>query len=88
MIDETRTLRARSGMGPNAHAAPLSLRRCVERFCQCLTDDSGTAMTEYLVITTVMMPAVFFLFHPDNGIYKAFRDQYDMTAMMLMFPGP
>lgn len=59
-----------------------------KRFEECIRDDKGTAMTEYLLITMALQPAVFFLFHPHNGLYKAVRDQYDLTTLFLMFPGP
>jgi hypothetical protein len=71
-----------------ANPATRRVPPILSRLFDCLKDDRGTAMTEYLVITTVMMPVVFWLFHPDNGIYKSARDQYDMTATLLMFPGP
>jgi len=46
-------------------------------------------MTEYiLIMMLVVLPAIFYLFNPDNGFYKGIRDQYELTTTMLMFPGP
>jgi len=45
-------------------------------------------MTEYLLITGIMVPAVFYLIHPDNGFYSSARAQYNLTTLILTFPGP
>jgi len=63
-------------------------KHVVAKFLECLWDDRGVAMTEYLIITGIMIPAALYLFHPDNGFYKASRDQYDVTVLLLMLPGP
>ena len=53
-----------------------------------MRDERGIAMTEYLIITGIMVPAIAYLFHPDNGFYSAARNQYDLTTLVLTFPGP
>jgi hypothetical protein len=63
-------------------------RNLAAKFAQCMRDDRGIAMTEYLLITGIMLPAAFYLFHPDNGFYQGQRDQYDLTTLLLIFPGP
>ena len=45
-------------------------------------------MAEYLVVTGVALPLAIYLFHPDNGFYKAARDQYELTTLLLRWPGP
>ncbi len=48
----------------------------------------GSPLTEYLLITGIMVPAVVYLFHPDNGFYSAARAQFNLTSLILTFPGP
>jgi len=69
-------------------AEQLSVRNLANRLIQCLRDERGTAMTEYLIVTAIMVPLACYLFHPDNGFYKGARDQYELTALLLIFPGP
>ena len=67
----------------------FNLRNVAVKFVECLRDERGIAMTEYLIITgLVTLPAAFYLFNPDNGFYQAARNQYDLTTLLLMFPGP
>ena len=63
-------------------------RKIETKFFECLRDDRGVAMTEYLLVTCVTLPLVFILFHPDNGFYKAARDQYNLTTLLLVLPCP
>jgi hypothetical protein len=58
------------------------------RFVRCWRDDRGSAMTEYLLVSGIMIPLALYLFHPDNGFYKAAREQYELTTLLLQFPGP
>jgi hypothetical protein len=58
------------------------------KFLDCVRDERGTAMTEYLLITGIMVPLAAYLFHPDNGLYQAVRTQYDVTASLLTYLGP
>ena len=66
----------------------FSWRNLRAKFAECMRDERGIAMTEYLIITGIMVPAIFYLFHPDNGFYSAARNQYDLTTLVLSFPGP
>ncbi len=66
----------------------ISLRNIAARFVECLKDDRGQAMTEYLLVTGIMVPLAIYLFHPDNGFYQEFRTQYNLTTTLLMYPGP
>jgi len=54
----------------------------------CFRDESGQALTEYVVLMLVVCTAAFWLYHPDNGFYMRFRDRYELTTTMLMLPGP
>jgi hypothetical protein len=53
-----------------------------------MRDERGIAMTEYLLITGIMVPAIYYLYYPDNGFYSAARSQYETTTLLLLFPGP
>ena len=66
----------------------ITLPRIGQRLLDCLRDESGQAMAEYLVVTSALLPVVFWLFHPDNGLFKSARDHYDLTTLLLVFPGP
>ena len=66
----------------------FNLRNLMAKFKACLRDERGVAMTEYLLITAIILPLAIYLFHPDNGFYKSSRDQYNLTCLLLMFPGP
>jgi hypothetical protein len=63
-------------------------RNLQTKLAECIRDERGAAMTEYLLITGIMVPAVIYLFHPDNGFYEAARNQYNLTTLILTFPGP
>jgi len=68
---------------------PSILRRTLAKFVECMRDERGIAMTEYIIISSfVTLPAIFYLFNPDNGFYQGAREQYDLTSMLLIFPGP
>ena len=66
----------------------LNWRNICGKFRECLRDERGIAMTEYLLVSGIMIPLAIYLFHPDNGFYQTARDQYNLTSVMLMFPGP
>jgi len=67
----------------------FNLRNVAGKLVECLRDERGIAMTEYLLISTfIALPAAFYLFNPDNGFYQAARNQYELTTTMLIFPGP
>jgi hypothetical protein len=66
----------------------FSWRNLRAKLAECFRDERGIAMTEYLIITGIMVPAIFYLIHPDNGFYSAARDQFNLTTLILTFPGP
>ena len=66
----------------------FTFRNVAVKFGECLRDERGIALTEYLIISGVVLPMAFYLFNPDNGFYKALRDQYELTTTILIFPGP
>lgn len=66
----------------------LNWRNVWVKFGECVDDERGVAMTEYLLVSGIMIPLAIYLFHPDNGFYQSARDQYNLTSAMLMFPGP
>lgn len=66
----------------------LGWRNLRDKFVECIRDERGVAMTEYLLITGIMVPAAFYLFYPDNGFYEAARNQYNLTSIALINPGP
>ena len=64
-------------------------RNVAAKFVECMRDERGIAMTEYIIISAfITLPALFYLYNPDNGFYKAARDQYELTTTLLIFPGP
>ena len=73
---------------PYIEHRPLTLRSVAKAFAACLKDERGQAMTEYVYMMLILMTASFWLYHPDNGLYKAMRDRYDRTTTLLMLPGP
>lgn len=66
----------------------FSWRNLRAKFVECMRDERGVAMTEYLLITGIMVPAAYYLFYPDNGFYSSARSQYETTKLLLLFPGP
>jgi hypothetical protein len=67
---------------------PFTFRTIRSKLAECWRDERGIAMTEYLIITGITLPLVFYLFHPDNGFYASAREQFDTTTLLLTFPGP
>jgi len=65
-----------------------SMGNLYSKFMECLRDERGTAMTEYLIVTAIMVPLAAYLFDPDNGFYQDFRNQYNLTTTLLMWVGP
>jgi hypothetical protein len=71
----------------NAMIKKFNWRNVTVKFVECLRDERGIAMTEYLLISTfIALPAAFYLFNPDNGFYQAARNQYETTNIMLVLP--
>jgi hypothetical protein len=67
---------------------PLDWRVLADKFRACLRDDRGSALTEYSIMTMAVLPVVFYLFNPGNGLYQDARDKYELTTSVLLFPGP
>jgi hypothetical protein len=67
---------------------PLKWPNILTKFRECARDERGTAMTEYILISAVTAMLAIYLFHPDNGFYEGAREQYELTSITLMFPGP
>jgi hypothetical protein len=63
-------------------------RNIAAKFIACMRDERGVAMTEYLMVTGIMIPLAAYLFNPDNGFYQEFRSEYNLTTTLLMYPGP
>jgi len=63
-------------------------RNNAAKFIACMRDERGVAMTEYLMVTGIMIPLAAYLFNPDNGFYQEFRSEYNLTTTLLMYPGP
>jgi hypothetical protein len=51
-------------------------------------DETGQVLTEYVILFGMVSTLCFWLWYPHNGIYKALRDRYDRTTLVLMLPGP
>ena len=67
---------------------PSNLKLIAAKFSECLRDERGIALTEYLLLNAITLPMTYYLFHPDNGFYKMARDQFDLTKLLLTIPGP
>ena len=63
-------------------------RRILHKFLECIRDERGQALTEYVVLMAVVSTICFYLYYPENGFYAAIRHRYDLMALMLRFPGP
>jgi hypothetical protein len=73
---------------PPAASRWMTGRELWARLLGCMKDERGAVMTEYLLVTGIMVPLAAYLFHPDNGFFQAMRNQYQLTNLLLMFPGP
>lgn len=51
-------------------------------------DERGQAMTEYVIISAIVVVLCAWLYYPHNGIYKNIRDRFDRTSLVLQLPGP
>lgn len=69
-------------------SSKISPGNVAAKLVECMRDERGVAMTEYLLITGIMVPVAAFLFSPDNGWYQAMRIQYDLTTGLLQYFGP
>lgn len=57
-------------------------------FKRLLHDESGQAMTEYVILVSVAVAIAAWLYFPDNGIYQGFRHIFNKTSLILGWPGP
>ena len=64
------------------------LREILAKFVLCMRDERGVAMTEYLMVSGIMIPLAAYLYNPDNAFYQEFRSEYNLTTTLLMYPGP
>lgn len=51
-------------------------------------DDRGQAMTEYVILSAVMIAIAAYLYLPDNNIYQGIRLKHDRTMIAIAHPGP
>lgn len=65
-----------------------NLRPGIRRAFRILKDVRGQAMTEYVILTAVMVGLAAYLYNQNNGIFQAFRKTYDKTALIVRLPGP
>jgi hypothetical protein len=66
----------------------FSWRNLRAKFVECMRDERGAAMVEYLLISGIMVPISLYLFDPNNGFYEAARSQFNLTSIALINPGP
>lgn len=64
------------------------MTKSFKEIVRLLSDDRAQAMTEYVLLMVFVSVWCFYLYDPHNGLYKAMRDTYDRTTLLLMFPGP
>jgi hypothetical protein len=62
--------------------------RWTTRLMALIRDERGTAMTEYLLVSGIMVLVAVWLFDPSNPFFQVFRSQYDTTMTLLQYPGP
>lgn len=53
-----------------------------------IRDESGQAMTEYVILVAITTAVAAWLYYPDNGIYQGIRHTYDKTVLVVSWPGP
>lgn len=51
-------------------------------------DDSGQALTEYVLLAGFIVVLCIFLMDPDNGLYEGMRIVYDRISFLTLLPGP
>ena len=67
--------------------ASKKITAIIRQLFRCARDDRGVAMSEYTIVMLVTIPLICYLYHPDNGLFEAARTEFDMSRLMLMFPG-
>ncbi|HBA83001.1 MAG TPA: hypothetical protein DCZ95_02800 [Verrucomicrobia bacterium] len=63
-------------------------KKFIKRMKAFIADERGQAMTEYVILSAIIVVFCAWLYYPHNGIYKNFRDRFDLTALVLQWPGP
>lgn len=53
-----------------------------------LRDDRGQAMTEYVILSAVLIALAAYLYLPDNDIFQSIRLKHDRTMIAIAHPGP
>lgn len=51
-------------------------------------DCRGQALTEFVIVTAVMVAVAAWLYNNNNGMYEGIRRTYDKTSIILRLPGP
>ena len=51
-------------------------------------DDRGQGLTEYVILSSVMVAIAAFLYYPDNGIFQGIRHTFNKTSLIVGWPGP
>ena len=64
------------------------MKRRLLQLSLLLADERGQAMTEYVIVTAMMVAAAAYLYHPDNLIFNGIRGLFDRTALLMKLPGP
>jgi hypothetical protein len=72
---------------PDTGRAGAAGGRC-SRLVLLWADQQGQAMTEYVIVTAMMVAAAAYLYHPDNLVFNGIRDLFDRTALLMKLPGP
>lgn len=62
--------------------------RSTSRLRRFRREESGQALTEYAIVTAVMVALAAYLYFPDNGLYQGMRHTYNKTSMVISWPGP
>ena len=49
-------------------------------------NQQGQAMVEYVILSAVMVFLAAYLYHPNNGMFKAFRGMFDRQTIVIGVP--
>lgn len=74
--------------GESGGASAGQGRGVVRLLRECLKDSRGQAVTEYVVVMGMVAGVCYYLYHPDNPMYRAFRERYDRVTKCLVLPAP
>jgi hypothetical protein len=45
-------------------------------------------MTEYVILSAIVVMLCAWLYHPHNGMYQAFRQRFDDAMLVVQWLGP